>query len=265
MASGAGILWVSSHILSPSKLSESDFDAWYENVQTPPLPHLPLPPHLTEKSQDHAPTVLALPGVPSAIRYKSLSPTKPAHPHLITYELPDLNYTTDPAFQAVLNQTPSQAEIENIYANAVFDIRFYAELPTPAPPHASPSDPETEFELASIKLVPVEGREAEFLGWFAKEFAEGIGAVEGFVRLRRFEFVRGVVVEKGQAGETGAGGYLVLAKFEAGVEGGREGRRGVVEGLVREGGVARGEVEWFGMRRVWREGEVGEAQGVEEP
>ena len=183
---------------------------------------------------------------------------------MITYELPDLNYTTDPAFQAVLNQTPSQAEIEKIYANAVFDIRFYAELPTPAPPHPSPSDPETEFELASIKLEAEEGREAEFLGWFAKEFAEGIGAVEGFVRLRRFEFVRGVVVEGGVAGETRAGEYLVLAKFEGG-EGGREGRKGVVEGLVREGGVARGEVEWFGMRRVWSEGEVGEAQGVEEP
>jgi hypothetical protein len=34
MASGAGILWVSSKILSPDKLSESDFDAWYENVRT---------------------------------------------------------------------------------------------------------------------------------------------------------------------------------------------------------------------------------------
>ncbi|KAG9206569.1 hypothetical protein G6514_003402 [Epicoccum nigrum] len=242
MASGAGVLWVSSKILSPSKLSESDFTAWYEN--------------------DHAPSVLALPGVPSAIRYKALSPGETPHPHLITYELPSLAYTASAPFLAVLNQTPSPEEMENIYSNTAFDIRFYAELPAPAPPPvASPvGDPAAAFELASVELVPVEGREAEFLAWFAKGLAEGIGGAEGFVRLRRFEFVRGVVVEGGVAGETRGKGYLVLAKFE----GGGEGRRGVVEGLVREGGVASAEVEWFGMTRVWSEGEGG-AERVEEP
>ncbi|KAF1931714.1 uncharacterized protein M421DRAFT_417480 [Didymella exigua CBS 183.55] len=32
MESRAGILWVSSRIIAPARLSASAFDAWYENV-----------------------------------------------------------------------------------------------------------------------------------------------------------------------------------------------------------------------------------------
>ncbi|KAJ4383465.1 hypothetical protein N0V86_001514 [Didymella sp. IMI 355093] len=222
MASGAGVLWVSSKIVEADKLSVSEFDSWYE--------------------EEHAQEILRLPGVPSAIKYTTLDPHSPA-PNLITYEFPDLAYTATPAFTAVANQTPSQALLDRVYANVSFDIRFYSEVPTPSPPHPSPHDPEVDLKLASIALSPVAGRESEFLLWFAKDLAEGLSSVEGFVRLRRFEYVQGVQREKNVVSVPDRPKYLVLAKFEGDVEGVRE----EVEGWVAKGteqcrgGVVRGE------------------------
>ncbi|KAJ4408507.1 hypothetical protein N0V91_003158 [Didymella pomorum] len=187
MASGAGVLWVSSTIVDPSNLSVEAFDDWYEN--------------------DHALEVLALPGVPSAIKYKSLDPNSSA-PNLITYEFPSLAYTASPEFTAVASQTPPPELVSKIYANTSFDIRFYSELPTPSPPHPSPHDPEVDLKLASIALSPVSGRESEFLLWFAKDLAEGLSSVEG---------------------------------------------------LVAKGGLSSAKVGWYGVKRVWAEGDVQKA------
>jgi len=41
MASDAGILWVSSKIVSPSHLSVAQLDDWYENVRQPSLSSQP--------------------------------------------------------------------------------------------------------------------------------------------------------------------------------------------------------------------------------
>ncbi|KAF3045241.1 hypothetical protein E8E12_010972 [Didymella heteroderae] len=234
MASGAGVLWVSSKITEPSNLSVTAFDDWYEN--------------------EHAPEVLALPGVPSAIKYKALSPHSPT-PTLITYEFPDLAYTASPEFTAVANQAPDQELVARIYANASFDIRFYSELPTPSPPHPSPHDPEVDLKLASIALSPVAGRESEFLLWFAKDLAEGLSSVEGFVRLRRFEFAQGVQRERNVVSVPDRPKYLVLAKFEGDVDGIKE----EVEGWVAKGGLSSAEVGWYGVKRVWAEGDVQKA------
>ncbi|KAF3047351.1 hypothetical protein E8E11_006690 [Didymella keratinophila] len=234
MAASAGVLWVSSNIVDPSKLSVEAFDDWYEN--------------------DHALEVLALPGVPSAIKYKSLDPNS-SNPNLITYEFPDLAYTASPEFTAVANQSPDQALIDRIYANASFDIRFYSELPTPSPPHPSPHDPEVDLKLACIALSPVSGRESEFLLWFAKDLAGGLSSVEGFVRLRRFELVQGVQRERNVVSMPDRPKYLVLAKFEGDVDGIRE----EVEGWIAKGGLSSAEVGWYGVKRVWAEGDVQKA------
>lgn len=212
-----------------------------------PTSHSPFP----DTAQEHALEVLSLAGVPSGIRYKATHPAAPS-PHLITYEFPHLAYTTHPDFQAVANQTLSQDLIDRIYAHASFDIRFYAELPTPSPPHASPADPDSVLALASISLSPVAGREAEFLVWFAKGLAEGLQSVEGFVRLRRFEFVNGVVRERNVVSVPERPRYLVLAKFEGGVESVEE----EVERCVAGAGAVSAEIGWYAVKKVWAEGEV---------
>jgi hypothetical protein len=142
--------------------------------------------------------------------------------------------------------------VDRVYANASFDIRFYAEVPTPSPPRPSPHDPEVDLKLASIALSPVAGRESEFVLWFAKEFAEGLASVEGFVRLRRFEYVQGVQRERNVVSVPDRAKYLVLAKFEGDVEGVRE----EVEGWVAKGGVSSAEVGWYGVKKMWMEGDV---------
>lgn len=192
--------------------------------------------------------------MPSAIKYKSLDPNSSA-PNLITYEFPSLAYTASPEFTAVASQTPPPELVSKIYANTSFDIRFYSELPTPSPPHPSPHDPEVDLKLASIALSPVSGRESEFLLWFAKDLAEGLSSVEGFVRLRRFEFVSGVKRERNVVSAPDRPKYLVLAKFEGDVEGIRE----EVEGWVAKGGLSSAEVGWYGVKRVWAEGDVQKA------
>lgn len=221
---------------------------------------LPNPPNAP--TQEHALEVLALPGVPSAVRYTALpSPNPPASPYLITYEFPSLSYTTHPSFTAVANTPPPQPLVDRIYAHAAFDIRFYAELPAPAPagpllPSSSPagSAADKNLALASIALDPVEGSEAQFLLWFAKGLAEDLGGVEGFVGLRRFEYVSGVLREGNVVSVPGRPGYLVLVKFERAEK--EEEVRGRVQELVAKGGLATAEVGWFGVKRVWREGEV---------
>lgn len=197
--------------------------------------------------------------MPSAIKYRSLpplpgtaNPTPTSKPNLLTYEFPDLSYTTSPAFTSVANTPPPADLVQRIYAHASFDIRFYAELPAPSPPHASPHDPEADLKLASIELSPVGGRESEFLAWFAKDLAEGLGSVPGFVRLRRFEYAQGVLRERNVVSVPDRARYLVLAKFEGDVDGIRE----EVEGWVAKGGLSSAEVGWYGVRRVWAEGDV---------
>ena len=205
--------------------------------------------------------MLALPGVPSAVRYTALLPPNPAaSPHLITYEFPSLSYTTNPSFTAVANTPPPQPLVDRIYAHAAFDIRFYAELPAPAPAGplpSSPADPAAKqnLALASIALDPVAGSEAEFLLWFAKGLAEDLGGVRGFVGLRRFEYVSGVLMERNAVTAPARPGYLVLVKFEQ-AEAGEEGVRGQVQELVAKSGLATADVGWFGVKRVWREGDV---------
>lgn len=98
----------------------------------------------------------------------------------------------------------------------------------------------------------MEGKDAEFLLWFAKDLAEGLSSVKGFVRLRRFEYVNGVKREGNVVGMPVRPRFLVLAKFEGDVEG----VRSEVEGWVAKGGLCSAEVGWYGVKRVWAEGDV---------
>lgn len=83
----------------------------------------------------------------------------------------------------------------------------------------------------------------------------GLGRVRGFARLRRFEFVLGGRLERNSGAESSAQRYLVLAQFERRVAE-EEGVREEVETWVSKGGLASVEVGWYGVTKVWTEGEV---------
>lgn len=88
--------------------------------------------------------------------------------------------------------------------------------------------------------------------WFAKDLLEGLSSVRGFVRARRFEFVNGVVREKNVVSVPDRPKYLLLVKFESGVEEVKE----EVESWVTKGSSVSAEVGWFDVKKVWAEGEV---------
>ncbi|KAF9696405.1 hypothetical protein EKO04_005669 [Ascochyta lentis] len=228
----AGVLWVSSKIVEPAKLSVEQLDDWYEN--------------------EHALEVLRLPGIPSGTRYVATNPTNPS-PFLITYEFPDLSYTSSPSFQAVATQTPDQQLVNRIYAHASFDIRFYSEFAIPAhSPSSAPPVPTSAPLLASIAIAPLSGKEGAAEVWVAGKFALGLKHLTGFVRARRFEFLNGVLRERNVVSVPGAPKWLALVEFE---DGATE-VSGELDGVLGEEGLVEVSVEWYRVKKVWREGDV---------
>lgn len=225
-----------------------------ERTPPPPKHSTPRPPN---PPQEHAPEVLVLPGIPSATRYKALNPHT-ASPNLITYDFPDLSYTTNPQFQAVANQEPPQALVDRIYAHAAFDIRFYAEFALPAlspfSPVPSPSQAPAAPAplLASVTFAPLAGREGDFAIWFAGKFVLQLKGLKGYVGARRFEFSSGVCREGNVVSAPGRPRFLALVEFEGEGEGEVRGLEEVVGGNA----LAEVVVEWFGVKKVWGLGDV---------
>ncbi|KAF2032161.1 hypothetical protein EK21DRAFT_99254 [Setomelanomma holmii] len=88
-----GVLWVSSRVTKPDKLTADKFCDWYENT------------HIQE--------VLSWPGLPSAT----------------LYEMRDIEYRHSDDFKALDGQTtPSKDLLNCVFKNARFDTRFYAEV-----------------------------------------------------------------------------------------------------------------------------------------
>lgn len=67
-----GVLWVSSRVTKPDKLSGEKFCDWYENVTISNLSSTHLLAH--RRTQIHIQQVLSLAGLPSAIRYEAIQP-----------------------------------------------------------------------------------------------------------------------------------------------------------------------------------------------
>ncbi|KAF2821898.1 hypothetical protein CC86DRAFT_247794, partial [Ophiobolus disseminans] len=163
-----GVLWVSSRVTQPEKLSDDKFCEWYEDT--------------------HIPEVLALPGIPSAVRFEALTPQPSKEtwsseaPWLTVYEMPDIDYRESADFKALDGQSePSKELLEGIFLNARFDTRFYKEVQCFEPAFESKGG---KRFLISAALEPPQGAEQDFDDWYRKEHIPVIAQAPGYVRSR---------------------------------------------------------------------------------
>ncbi|KAH6643718.1 hypothetical protein C7974DRAFT_407434 [Boeremia exigua] len=257
MAQRAGILWVASDIVAPESLSVEQFDEWYE--------------------EDHAPEVFALPGVPAATRYTALLPASSPSthpPHLITYSFPSLAYAQDPAFLAIAGAEPDRETVGRIYAHAVFDIRFYAELAGSgsgsgdvaaaaaaeegAATNGARGVASGQTVVASITLSPPSTPSPSpepqaFETWLTTTLPPLLSPLPSFRNLKQYALVSAAARDRNVMVPRDAPGYLLMATFEVSERDGGEELQRLREGVegVVGGRAVVGEVGWFGVKRVW--------------
>ncbi|KAH7392223.1 hypothetical protein DE146DRAFT_581880, partial [Phaeosphaeria sp. MPI-PUGE-AT-0046c] len=170
-----GVLWVSSRVTKPDKLSAEKFCDWYENI--------------------HIQQVLSLAGLPSAVRYEAIEP-QPSRdtwsseaPWLTVYEMSDIDYRTHPDFLALDGQSaPSQDLLHGIFKNARFDTRFYSEVQVyhnPSPPPSNPSPDSKTFMLSAALEPPSDTTStSDFDKWYREEHLDVLAQAPGYVRTR---------------------------------------------------------------------------------
>ncbi|KAL1799614.1 hypothetical protein ACET3X_003651 [Alternaria dauci] len=240
-----GVLWVSSRIVHPDKLSAEKFCDWYENT--------------------HVQEVLVLPGVPSAARYTALQQqlSRPYYsneaPWLTIYEFPDLSYKDSQGFKSI--GPPGADVIENVYKNARFDIRFYEEIQ--AIEGSSTSSPPPKFLISAALDPPKDAASTDdFDAWYRQEHMPMLQRAPGFVRSRRYKLSDAKVINEFQVGDVTGEAPRFLALHEFGGEAlpwkeiaestGTEWAKKVWGALEKE------EVGWYELSREYSESEWGQ-------
>ncbi|KAH4936716.1 hypothetical protein HBI79_070640 [Parastagonospora nodorum] len=243
-----GILWVSSRITQPDKLSPEKFCKWYEDV------------HIQE--------VLVLPSLPSAIRWEAMSPQpgpdtlSTSAPWLTVYEMTDVDYRNSPAFRALNGQTPPPQELlDEIFKNARFDTRFYQEVQNYENPNVTGAPADGAF-LISAALQPPASTEAiaDFNKWYADEHLAMLAKAPGYVRTRRYELVDGTRLDGFERSTPHIPKFLALHEF-----GGEALPWGELQASAETewakrvmGGLVGSEIGWFACKRRYEEGVWGE-------
>ncbi|OAK99408.1 hypothetical protein IQ06DRAFT_336940 [Phaeosphaeriaceae sp. SRC1lsM3a] len=165
-----GVLWVSSRVTKPDKLSAH------------------------RRTQIHIQQVLSLAGLPSAIRYEAIQPQPSADtwsseaPWLTVYEMDDIEYRKHPDFLALDGQSPpSQDLLDGIFKNARFDTRFYEEVQvyTNPNPTTNPSPNSKNFLLSAALEPPSDtASTADFDKWYRDEHLDVLVQAPGYERAR---------------------------------------------------------------------------------
>lgn len=151
----------------------------------------------------------------------------------------------------MINRKLPQSLIDRIYANTSFDIRFYSEVA----PQAELAKNKSTSTLASVAFSPSPEKNGDFKIWFAGKFVLDLRSSKGFVRVRRFELVNGVVKERNAMSVEEKPKFLALLEIE---NGGEEGR-GEFQDVFDSQGLADVQVEWYAVKKEWKEGEVEKA------
>jgi hypothetical protein len=174
--------------------------------------------------------------------------------------MPDIAYRESADFRALDGQSPpSQDLLDTIFNNARFDTRFYKQVQCVENAASSTKPGHPAPFLLSAALEPPPAATADFDAWYREEHIDVLKRAPGFVRSRRYELVKGTVLDAFVRSEPEVPRFLALHEFEGeelpwkelGESAATEWAKKVMGGLVRE------EVGWYSCKREYTEEEWG--------
>ncbi|ENI04658.1 hypothetical protein COCC4DRAFT_81629 [Bipolaris maydis ATCC 48331] len=240
-----GIMWASSRITHPERLSVDKYSDWYENK--------------------HIKDVLVLPGAVAAVKYQAVErPVKDGGeertysgdmPWLVVYELPDMvGFRESDGFKNMSQRNPpTQAEIDTIYMNTQFAIRFYEEVQR--------FEGEKAKENGALEPPSDIASTTDFDKWYREEHIPLLSRMPGFIRSRRYEVKTAYTIKQLQPSDD----MQIVPKYYALHEFGGEALpwKQIEESVGTEwakkvmGSVQKAEVGWYKVKRVYPESEWG--------
>jgi hypothetical protein len=212
MTPAPGILSVASRVTRPDRCSNEKFNDWYEN--------------------QHIDEVVALSGIPGAVRYevipyseiagakvdeKDLPPWLGRAQWLTLYEMEDVEFRNTREFKGLDGQTtPKDNLLDEIFRNARFETRFGGLVYTDDT-EAKNAKHRPSTLLIAATLTPGSGENAkEVEKWYREEHIPLIAKTPNYVRTRLFRHVDTTVLhefERRTAEPIGPGSYLALHEF----------------------------------------------------
>jgi hypothetical protein len=169
----------------------------------------------------------------------------------------DIEYRHSDDFRNLDGQTtPSASTLARIFKNARFDTRFYTETQTFQAPGAKAGP--ARFVI-SAALEPPADAAADFDRWYRDEHIAVLSRAPGFVRSRRYELVHGTVLNEFERSVPEIPRYLALHEFEGQVLPWKELQESAETAWAKRvmGGLAKSEVGWYVLKRVYAEEEWG--------
>ncbi|KAJ6283815.1 hypothetical protein J3E71DRAFT_351238 [Bipolaris maydis] len=248
-----GIMWASSRITHPERLSVDKYSDWYENK--------------------HIKDVLVLPDAVAAVKYQAVErPVKDGGeertysgdmPWLVVYELPDMvGFRESDGFKNMSQRNPpTQAEIDTIYMNTQFAIRFYEEVQRFEGEKAKENGP-AKFIISGALEPPSDiASTTDFDKWYREEHIPLLSRMPGFIRSRRYEVKTAYTIKQLQPSDD----MQIVPKYYALHEFGGEALpwKQIEESVGTEwakkvmGSVQKAEVGWYKVKRVYPESEWG--------
>ena len=198
-----GVLWVSSGITQPSKLTPANFTSWYEDT------------HIWE--------VLATGGVPRATRYEAVPAARSPAPTmtaawLTVYEMPDVEFRRAAPFKGLDGQKTPKANLrQEIFENAVFSTRF-GEMVGGERAEGVGDGPAAFVVSETVEVGSGSEGEDEVEVWYRDVRVPAVKKVNGWVRSRRFRIVDSTVLDEFRRRDgMGTGNkvaYLALHEFD---------------------------------------------------
>jgi hypothetical protein len=196
-----------------------------------------------------------------------ICPTTPSNHKLpqTLYEFPNIAYRDSEDFKGISTKSvPSKELIETIYKNTRYDVRFYEQVQLVSGEKqdtTKTSDPGKFIISAALQPPRDASSAADLDAWYREEHIPMLARAPGFVRSRRFELANASVLEDFQwsdAMET-APRYLALHEFGGDALPWKELQESAQTEWAKKvmGGLAKEEVGWYEVRRVYSESEWG--------
>jgi hypothetical protein len=207
-----GILSVASRVTIPERCSPEKFNEWYEN--------------------QHIDEVVALSGVPGAVRYEAILFAEIAGAEveekdlplwlgkaqwLTLYEMDDVDFRDSKEFKGLDGQTtPKDNLLNEIFKNARFETRFGGMVYTDDDGARSARQKPASLIISATLTPGSEDNAKELEKWYREEHIPLLSKTPNYVRTRLFKHVDTTVLHeysRQAADPIGPGSYLALHEF----------------------------------------------------